>query len=256
MAEYGLLPIIIPFIIGTVIASIIARKKGGDFAKKLLGIWCILVVAYYIVYKIGIQLDEEYAVLRVEGGMPEVSIWTELPIQMCDISLLLLPIEALSKKKVGFLRFFTIFFGIPAAVLAIVVPFPGFTGYSLLIPRVFGYYFTHISIIFSGISLLTFNIYRPTLKNFRWATLMLAVAYWANFLINVILRLVGLSVKSNYFFSYEPLGLVPLEFFYNIIPVPGLYLAVPVFLFIAAIYCLVCYFSIRHSRLVKDNTDV
>ncbi len=237
------------FAVLTAIGTVAARKKGTEFAGKLLGIWCLAIVVYHVIFKIGILLDKEYAVIRIAGGMPEVSIWTELPIQLCDINLLVLPYAVLSKKDVGFIRFFSIVFGIIGAFMAIVLPYPGFTGYSLLIPRVMGYYFTHFSIIFSAAALLTFRLYKPTLKDFRKAGVMLVAAYAFSVVVNIVLRCTGLSEKANYFFSFDPVGMGPLEFFYKLIPIPGLYLVVPIVPLFTAIY----FIAVMIKRLRKRN---
>ena len=223
------------FAAGSAGLTLLSRKKPA-LARNILGIYCAAVIVYYIFYKVGNLMDEEYHLLRIQGGMPEVSIWTGLSLQLCDVSLLTLPFAVLSRKNMNFLRFFLIFFGIPGAVLGTLVPFPGMIGYSILLPRVFGHFVSHFSIFFSAVCLLTLKIYRPSLKDFRRATAFLFAAYFFAFGVNLLFRALGLSEKANYFFSYAPMGIAQFEFFYQFIPVPGLYLAVPTLILLTIVY--------------------
>ena len=108
--------------------------------------------------------------------------------------------------------------------MALVMPGNGFDGYSLLIPRMLGYYGTHFMIVIEGLALVTFGLFRPRLRDLPRAILAAVLIAFIIFLINLFLRWSGLHPKANYFFSVETEGNFLLEIFHNWIPIPFLYL--------------------------------
>ena len=108
--------------------------------------------------------------------------------------------------------------------MALLMPGNGFDGYSLLLPRMLGYYGTHFMIVIEGWALVTFGLFRPRLRDLPRAVLATLTIALAVFLINLLLRWSGLHPKANYFFSVETEGNFLLEIFHSWIPLPFLYL--------------------------------
>ena len=76
--------------------------------------------------------------------------------------------------------------------MALVMPGNGFDGYSLLLPRMLGYYGTHFMIVIEGLALVTFGIFRPKLRDLPRAILAALLITFAVFCINLLLRWSGL----------------------------------------------------------------
>ena len=109
-------------------------------------------------------------------------------------------------------------------MMALAMPGNGFDGYSLLLPRMLGYYGTHFMIVIEGLALVTFGLFRPKLRDLPRAILAVLILAFGVFLINLLLRWSGLHPKANYFFSVETEGNFLLELFHRWIPIPFLYL--------------------------------
>ena len=116
------------------------------------------------------------------------------------------------------------FVGPLGALMALIMPGIGFNGYSLLLPRLLGYYGTHFMVLIEGLALVTFGLFKPRLHDLPRAVLITFVIGFAVFLFNVFLRRTGLHPKANYFFTMETEGNFVLEIFYKWIPYPFLYL--------------------------------
>lgn len=108
--------------------------------------------------------------------------------------------------------------------MALLMPGNGFDGYSLLLPRMLGYYGTHFMIVIEGLALVCFGLYRPKFRDLPRAALATLLIAFGVFLINLLLRWSGLHPKANYFFSVETEGNFLLEIFYQWLPFPFLYL--------------------------------
>ena len=109
-------------------------------------------------------------------------------------------------------------------MMALAMPGNGFDGYSLLLPRMLGYYGTHFMIVIEGLAIVTFGLYRPKFRDLPNTVLAILAVAFCVFLVNVLLRWSGLHPKANYFFSMETEGNALLELFHGWIPLPFLYL--------------------------------
>jgi len=104
------------------------------------------------------------------------------------------------------------------------MPSAGFSGYSIFLPRMLGYYGTHFMIVIEGLALVTFGLFKPRLSDLPRAILTVIIIAFVVFLFNLFLRWTGLFPKANYFFSVETEGNFLLEMFHKWIPIPFLYL--------------------------------
>ena len=148
--------------------------------------------------------------------------WGELPLHLCNINLILIPIAVLTGKRP--LLSFCFFIGPLGALMALVMPGNGFEGYSIFLPRMLGYYGTHYVILVSALAIGVFGLYRPRFSDVPLAALTLLLLALVIFGINMLLRTTGLHPKANYFYSVETEGNALLDFFYRLIPAPFLYL--------------------------------
>ena len=207
------------FLFLLVAASILLRKKRERTKDIVLITACIITLIGFVLYKYSLSRDSEYNIITANMG--GFNWWGELPLHLCNINMILIPIAVWKKNRP--LSCFCFFLGPLGALMALVMPGNGFDGYSLLLPRMLGYYGTHFMIVIEGLALVTFGIFRPKLRDLPRAILAALLITFAVFCINLLLRRSGLHPKANYFYSVETEGNVLLELFYKWIPVPFLY---------------------------------
>ena len=126
------------------------RDKPETTRKRVLVIICALNIVFYFVYKGFLSVDAEFLEI---SGLESFNWFNELPLQLCNINLFLIPLGVMTKKR-GVLGF-SFFIAPLAAMLALLFPEIAFTGYSLSQPRILGYYVTHLLIVICGLSLFT-----------------------------------------------------------------------------------------------------
>ena len=208
------------FILILIVVSLIMRKRSEKAKRALIAVTAILTFIGFFVYKYYISIDKEYdAITQNMGGF---NWWGELPLHLCNINLILIPIAVITMKKP--LLSFCFFVAPIGALMALLMPANGFSGYSILLPRMIGFYGIHFIIIILALSIVTFGLYRPKFRDLPFTILTLLLVALAVFGINMILRTTGLHPKANYFFSVETEGNFLLEIFHRWIPVPFLYL--------------------------------
>ena len=208
------------FLLLLVLASVLLRGKSEKTKEAVLITGCVITLIGFIAYKYCLSLDSDFNVITANMG--GFNWWGELPLQLCNINMIMIPVAVLKKSRP--LMCFSFFLGPLGALMALVMPGNGFDGYSLLLPRMLGYYGTHFMIVIEGLALVTFGLFRPRLRDLPRAVLAAFLIAFAVFLFNMFLRWTGLHPKANYFFSVETEGNFLLEIFYKWIPVPFLYL--------------------------------
>jgi len=227
----------------------IFRNK-SEKAKENFIVWfCFANIVIYFVYKFFLSKDASYAEDSVFG----FNWFNELPLQLCNINLFLIPIGVKTRKRgiMGF-SFIMSTFG---ATMALISPASGFSGFSLLLPRMIGYYATHFFILVASITMATFNIYRPEFKDLTKVGITLAVLSAAITGVNYLFRGLGLCSFTNYFYTVEPEGISILEFLWNIVRIPYFYLlpALPLFLVYILILCLGFYIPGKIKNRKKEE---
>ena len=125
------------------------RGKSEKTRERFLIGLCVANIALYFIYKVFLSVDAEFVQV---SGLEKFNWFNELPLQLCNINLFLIPIGILTRKR-GILGF--AFFIAPlGAAMALTFPEIAFNGYSLLLPRMLGFYFTHLLLIVCGARLL------------------------------------------------------------------------------------------------------
>lgn len=201
-------------------ASLLLRRKSEKCRRAVLIAACVLTMLGFIAYKYSLSVDREFNIITAEMG--GFNWWGELPLHLCNVNMILIPIAVLKKSRP--LACFGFFLGPLGAMMALLMPGNGFDGYSLLLPRMLGYYGTHFMIVIEGLALVTFGLFRPKLRDLPRAILTALLIAFGSFLINLLLRRSGLHPKANYFFSMETEGNFLLELFHSWLPFPFLYL--------------------------------
>ena len=194
------------FLLLLVLAGVCLRGCSERTKKTVLVTACVLTLLGFFVYKYFLSIDAEFN--EATASMGGFNWWGELPLQLCNINMILLPIAVLANRR---------------ALMALVMPGMGFDGYPILLPRMLGYYGTHFMIIIEALALAVFGLYRPRFRDLPGTVLALVLISLAVFGFNVLLRATGLHPKANYFFSVETEGNPVLDLFYSRIPYPWLY---------------------------------
>ncbi len=208
------------FLLLLVFASVLLRGRSERTRRLVLIAACVVTLIGFVIYKYFLSLDSDYNVIT--AGMGGFNWWGELPLQLCNINMLLIPIAVLKKSRP--LMCFSFFLGPLGALMALLMPGNGFDGYSLLLPRMLGYYGTHFMVVIEGLALASFGLFRPRFRDLPKAALAVLGIAFAVFLFNLLLRWTGLHPKANYFFSVETEGNFLLELFHSWLPFPFLYL--------------------------------
>ena len=202
-----------------VLATVLLREKSEKTKGSVLVISCLLTLAGFGIYKVFLSMDAEYnEITAVMGGF---NWWGELPLQLCNINMILIPVAVWKKSRP--MMSFCFFVGPLGAMMALMMPGNGFDGYSLLLPRMIGYYGTHFMVFIEGLALGTFGLYRPRLRDLPGTVITILAVSFAVFLINLLLRWSGLHPKANYFFTVETEGNFLLDLFHSWVPFPYLY---------------------------------
>ena len=171
------------FLLLLIIVSLILRGKDQQVKTGVLVGACLFTLAGFIVYKYYLGQDKAYDVITASMG--GFNWWGELPLQLCNINMILIPIAVLRKSRP--LMSFCFFLGPLGAMMALVMPGNGFDGYSLLLPRMLGYYGTHFMIVIEGLAIVTFGLFRPTLRDLPNTILAALLIAFGVFVINMLL---------------------------------------------------------------------
>ena len=208
------------FLFLLVLASLLLRGKSEKTKSAVLVTACILTLIGFVFYKAFLSRDVSFN--EITANMGGFNWWGELPLQLCNINMLLIPVAVLKKNRA--MMSFCFFVGPLGALMALLMPGNGFDGYSLLLPRMLGYYGTHFMVFIEGLALVAFGLYRPRLRDLPRAVLTILLISFVIFLVNLLLRWSGLHPRANYFFSVETEGNFLLEMFHRLLPFPYLYL--------------------------------
>ncbi|MBQ8292475.1 MAG: YwaF family protein [Bacilli bacterium] len=197
-------------VIFTVSLSLLLRKKDQAFKDKFLIGLAIFDIIFFIAYKIWLSQD----------GYDFV-IWKELPLQLCNINMFLIPIGVYKKNK--YLLTFSFYIAPLGALMALLFPELAFMNNSIFMFRNIGFYGTHIIIIAMGVMLATLGYVEPKIKNISILLISAAVFSLGAFIVNNLFNLI-VDVETNYFFVMDPSGISILELFWSWIPIKFLYL--------------------------------
>ena len=207
------------FLLVLLLSSILLKGKSEKLRQTVLVTACLITLVGFFVYKYYLSLDVAFnEITASKGGF---NWWGELPLQMCNINMILIPIAVMKRSRP--LMSFCFFLGPLGAMMALIMPGMGFDGYSLLLPRMLGYYGTHFMVVIEGLAIVSLGFFRPTFRDLPRTLLTALVISFCIFMINMLLRWTGLHPNANYFFSVETEGNLLLEIFHKWIPIAFLY---------------------------------
>ncbi len=201
-------------------------------ARFLCGLSCLNILLFFT-YKYALSRDSAFLAL---SGLTRFNWLSELPLQLCNINLFLIPLGILTKKRQ--ILGFAFFIAPLGALMALIFPEAPFRDFSPFLPRMLGFYLTHSLLIVCGLSLSSLGFYSPRAKDEPGIlALFLALGLGAH-MINTILRR-GLCPQANYFFTYGA-DISALKLLWKLIPVPFLF-ETPIVLVLLAYMTLVIF---------------
>lgn len=141
-------------------------------------------LALFAGYKLSLSMDAAYVRAYYPNGF---NIFNELPLHLCNINLFLIPLGVWKRNRS--IMGFSFFVAPLGALMALLFPEPLFSGFSLLMPRIFGYYVTHAILVVCGLSLATLGFYRPDPRDIPRILKTFGLLAVGAHLINLLLRL-------------------------------------------------------------------
>lgn len=227
--------------------TFLLKNKPDKIKKQVLYIFCLLNIVFWIGYKIDLFIG--HPDLDAKGYT--FNIWLELPIQLCNISLFLIPIGLLLNDQ----RLLSYGFYIAplGAFMAITFADPDFTNSNIFYLHNIGYYGTHINIIVAGILLVTLGYFTPSFKQLPFLILFLFVLSLSIFGVNLLIRKFC-HADANYFYTVDPNGIFILEFFWSILPVKYLYCIFAIIILLA--YCSLVNLPFYFVKKAKDKKKI
>lgn len=242
---FGVLVLIVAIIVGLTVAF---KNKSEKARKSLIIGICIFNLVFYVVYKILLYVRTP--------GLPDTYTYIslkELPLHLCNISLILAPISVLSKNKN--LMGFCFFVSPLGAFFALSFPSDGFFNSSIFNAHMIGYCGTHAVIIIVGMLLVTLGIYSPSFKQIPKFILFFLILSLTIFGVNLLIFHTT-GIRANYFFTVTPEGISILELFWSWLPVPYLYLSFAIVILLAYIAIVMTPLTIIKKITGKTADDI
>ena len=77
--------------------TMILRNKPEKVKEKAFLAICLVVFIMFFVYKYFLSIDEEYDVIT--SNMGGFNWWGELPLQLCNINMILIPVGIITQNR-------------------------------------------------------------------------------------------------------------------------------------------------------------
>lgn len=214
------------FAVAAFVFALVAVHRNCGYAarRRVMITFSIILFIYYWVYKYQISVDPEYAAVLAENGIHPFTWWDEMPFNVCNVMLILLPLAAILESETLY-RFIAAGSGIGAA-FAVIMPYTGYSGFSVLTPRIFGYYLTHFLIMMFVFLIEGLGMVRLRLRDIPKLLLVANLLNLAVFGFNMFLRYAGIYPDANFFFNVEPINFL-YEISWNMTPVPFVFSLLP-----------------------------
>ena len=106
------------FLLLLAVGSILLRGKEERTRQTVLVAACAVTLIGFFIYKYALSLDTEYNVITADRG--GFNWWGELPLQLCNINMILIPIAVMKKSRP--LMCFGFFIGPLGAMMALLMP--------------------------------------------------------------------------------------------------------------------------------------
>ena len=191
------------------------EKTEAQRAKFLCGLSFFNILLFFS-YKFALSRDTAFLAL---SNLTRFNWLSELPLQLCNINLFLIPIGVLTRRRS--LLGFSFYVAPLGAAMALLFPELPFTGFSLLTPRILGFYLTHALLIVCGLALTLLDFYRPTPRDYPGVIGTFVLLALGAHLVNILLR-ATVCPGANYFFTFGA-DVSILNLFWRFIPRPFFY---------------------------------
>lgn len=198
------------------------RNKSRKERKNALLAAAISLIAVFAVYKYFLLTDPEYYQITVDAGVPLPDPWQELPLNGCNLCMLLLPVALLSGSDS--LISLCAIVGVFLPIIPTITPVIGFEGYSIFTPRILGFYVTHIFVLYNGCLLYAYGFFRPTMKHIYKTVIVCCLILVSVHILNLLLIASEVCPGANYCYTLRTNGNALLETVYRWIPIPCIYL--------------------------------
>ncbi len=225
------------------------RKRSEKTKIIVLSSISVFNIIFFFIYKIWLSNDQEFLLIE---ELEKFNWWSELPLQLCNISMFMIPIGLIFKKD--FLKSYVFFISTLGAFMAMCFPEKAFTNSDIFLLRNIGFYGTHAIIFILGISVVTLGLYQPKVKDLLKPMLTAFGLAAIMLIVNTILRNT-VCQEANYFYTYQT-NIPLLKTFWEWIPVPLLYEVLTIF--ILAPYCLLViwlYKLFSKNRRIKNEAN-
>lgn len=224
------------------------RKSREKYAAVVYTIFILIL----LIYKVSMKYDMEYEAIEISNHAAAFSVWRELPLNLCNICLILLPLACVSGKRH---LYGLVFFIAPVSgLLALCMPDEGFSGYSLFLPRIIGFYLTHFALLVSGVLIYLLGLYRPRFSDIPRIYLWLLVFTIVVFCVNILLHRTGLYPNADYMYLMSPDNVPFFEMLWERIPIPMLYVLIPVtFIVVPYMLILTLVFEKAGKKFAGEN---
>ncbi len=228
----------------------IFRNKSEKAKKIFITTFCTLTVVIFFVYKGFLSVDKEFLEVTVPK-LDKFNWFNELPLQLCNINMFLIPIGVLTENK--YLKGFGFLVAPLGATMALIFAETAFSGYSILVPRIAGYYLTHFFIVIAGVSVATLGFYKPKYKDIPGLSALFMILAFVIHCVNLVFRATGLCSYADYFYTIDDLGISILALFHKFIKMPFLYLTPALGILWAYMVILCLGFGIGDKIKAKRN---
>lgn len=196
----------------------------------------LIVVAFYFIFRHRSERTKNIALLSLSfvnallfiiykfamfRNFDNLEILNELPLQLCNLNLILIPIALITKNKV--LMSYLYYIGMIAALCAIFFFDSRFEGYNMVSYIMFVYFFYHSVLVATPLLSVLLGLYTPEKSYILKAILLLVIMATIMLGFNLLLRVTGLCKISNYFYTMGMPGNPILDLLMSIIPIPLVY---------------------------------
>lgn len=234
----------------TLIVGLYFILRNRSEKVKIIAVSAISIcnIIFFFIYKLWLKNDAEYLEI---SNLEKFNWWSELPLQLCNISMFMIPVALIF--KLDSLKSYVFFISTLGAFMAICFPEKGFTNCSIFLLRNIGFYGTHVIIFVLGISVVTLGLYKPKLKGIHKPAITALCLATVMFGVNTILRNT-VSPEANYFYTYQA-DIPLLSTFWEWLPVPLLYEVFTLLILIP--YCLLVFgvykISTRKAKIIHEK---
>lgn len=184
--------------------------KNEDSKRKFVFWASVFVFVYLFLYKVWLSHSPDY----------DMEPWNELPLNLCNLSTVLLAIAMLSDSRA--LMCFCYLNCPLGALIALLFPEEGFYNVPLLTPMGLGYWGFHFLVIFLCALPVVLGLYRPKFKDILISVGLLFLAATVMHGVNLLMRATVYD-EANYFYTFGLEGNALADFAYNILPIPLLW---------------------------------